>query len=65
MSIYIAAATGLLAEPLAKIWTVMIPYLLRYSSLTWTEAGRMTVSDLRTLADGIGRIIEQENGPDS
>jgi hypothetical protein len=65
MSLYVAAATGLLVEPLTNIWTVTIPYLMRYSSLTWTEAGLMTVSDLRTLADGIGRIIEQENGPDS
>lgn len=62
---YVAAVTGLLVEPLTEVWATVIPYLMRYGSMSPTEAGGMTVEDLRILADGIGKIIEQENGPDS
>lgn len=43
----------------------LLAYVMRYSSATWDECDRRTLRKLHKLAQGIERIIEQENDPKS
>jgi hypothetical protein len=46
-----------------SIWE-LTSYLLRYTSAGWDEIDRRPIRDLVRMANGVGKIISAENGPE-
>ena len=53
---------GQLRQALERIDSELLPYLMRYGSQQLEQLDRTPVRRLIAYADGIGKIIERENG---